>query len=350
MQMLVQPTVRELPGRAASWERASVTEGMARVDAMMEAACNGGRNDLLGGIARRHLGSGGKRVRARLALASVAALGGDAHEAVPWAAACELLHNATLVHDDLQDGDAVRRGQPAVWVEYGPAQAVNAGDLLLMLPFLVLDQLEVPGKLRWRLTRTLAGHAAAAARGQAQELGLLSAQEIGWDAYLDAVSGKTSALFRLPVEGASLLAGFRVPEAQRIATVFGKVGVLFQLQDDVVDLYGEKGRGAPASDLREGKVSALVVEHLARHPEDREWLLGVLRAPRAATPDVDVERVCERFRVGGALAGVCRRIEEQASDLASSVVLATFPELRTLALELVDTILGPARAIARAYA
>ena len=76
-------------------------------------------------MVREHLDTGGKRLRARLAIAACQALGGRAEDAIDWAAAVELLHNASLVHDDIQDGDRTRRGKPALWARYGPAQAIN---------------------------------------------------------------------------------------------------------------------------------------------------------------------------------------------------------------------------------
>ncbi|MCA9571733.1 MAG: polyprenyl synthetase family protein, partial [Myxococcales bacterium] len=99
------------------------------VESLLLDLATGERFERLGVIAREHLATGGKRLRARLALATMQALGGDRREAVPWAAAAEMLHNATLVHDDLQDGDAVRRGHPAVWARHGANQAINVGDL-----------------------------------------------------------------------------------------------------------------------------------------------------------------------------------------------------------------------------
>jgi geranylgeranyl pyrophosphate synthase len=117
--------------------------------------------------------------------------------------------------------------------------------------------------------------------------------------------------------------------------------VLFQLQDDVLDLYGEKGRGAPGSDLREGKVSALVVEHLMMHPGDGPWLRALLALPRDRTPDDEVLRAMERFRTAGALRGVLGRIRHEAYGMASAPELRGAPALRELAWELACVALKP---------
>ena len=317
-------------------------EALPETEALMDDLATGGGDDLAGRMVREALDGGGKRLRARLALAALEALGGSRRQGVAWAAACELLHNATLVHDDLQDGDATRRGRPTTWARHGAAHAINAGDLLLMLPFLALERLPAPPERRWAVAATLARHAAATVRGQTAEMALSAGRAApAWDEYRRAAEGKTGALFQLPVEGAALLAGRAPAEAQALAAAFRTLGVLFQLQDDILDLYGDKGRGRPGDDLREGKTSALVVEHLALHPSDGAWLLELLALPRDATPDDGVAHAMERFREGGALERVLGRIDEEARAAASCPALAAEPALAEIAGELAHVALAP---------
>ena len=316
-------------------------EGLAEVEELMLLLAGDPATDLAARMACEHLGTGGKRLRARLALAALEALGGARPLGVGWAAACELLHNATLIHDDLQDGDTTRRGRPSTWRRFGAAQAINAGDLLLMLPFLAVERIPAPAERRFPLATAVARQATVTVRGQTAEIALGTAGEVEWDDYRGAVEGKTGALFQLPVEGAAILAGFEPAEARTLAAGFRGLGVLFQLQDDVLDLYGEKGRGAPGSDLREGKVSALVVEHLMMHPSDAPWLRALLALPRDATPDDEVRRAMERFRVAGALRGVLGRIRHEAYAVASAPELGRAPALRELAWELACVALKP---------
>lgn len=336
------------PATAAARLRSDA--GLAEVEAAMQQMADGGAGDVAGAMVREHLRTGGKRLRARLALAAADAFGVPRERAIPWAAACELLHNATLVHDDLQDGDTTRRGHPTTWVLHGAAQAVNAGDLLLMLPFLAIDRVSAPAEQRLALSAALALQATRTVRGQAAELALNAGGQADWDAYRAAVEGKTGALFQLPVEGAALLAGRSRDEARTIAESFRAVGVLFQLQDDVLDLYGEKGRGMAGSDLREGKASALVVEHLDLHPHDGPWLRGLLALPRDRTPDAEVERAICRFREGGALDRVLARINQEAWRVASCPALRVEPALRELAAELIAVALAPVAHLGAAVA
>lgn len=316
--------------------------GMDDVEHLLHELATGSRFERLGVIAREHLTTGGKRLRARLALATMEALGGDRQAAVPWAAATEMLHNATLVHDDLQDGDAVRRGQPAVWARHGVNQAINVGDLMLILPWRALEHLDCDPGRQWLLARQLARCAEEVVRGQSAELDLLPRRRLDWEAYREAAEGKTAALFALPIYGSCVLAGCDPAEASVYARELRSVGTLFQIADDVLDLYGDKGRGEPGADLREGKVSALVVEYLRLHPDARDALIGLLELDRDDTPTDRVAAMIATFREGGALDAVWERLRAIETGVRQSS-LAQVPTLHRVALDLVDRALAPIR-------
>jgi geranylgeranyl diphosphate synthase type I len=315
------------------------------VKALMLRLAAGQRFERLGAIVQEHLFTGGKRLRARLAIESTEALGGTKSVATAWAAACELLHNATLVHDDLQDSDPMRRGHFTVWVRHGQAQAINAGDLLLMLPFIALEEIPASDGVRWHLSRAIARRAEQTVRGQSMEMCLLSSGQWSWDAYASAARGKTSALMALPVHGAAILAGREPEAAERIADPFLDLGLLFQIQDDVVDLFADKGRGERGGDLREGRVSALVAEHLRLHPGDTAWLVDLLRRSRDETADSDIDRVAERFERGGTLAAVVRRLQDLQASIERSEALDGEPRLRRVAQKLIQLSLSPVRTL-----
>ena len=325
------------PRRRAFWSGDHLDE----VEALMRALASGPRLDRVGTVLREHLQTGGKRLRARLALGAMEALGGPREAAIGWAAACELLHNASLIHDDLQDGDRMRRGQPAAWAKHGEAQAINAGDLGLMLPYLALREVPCTGEVKWELSECLADHATRVVRGQADELDLLAMRRLSWPAYIRSVQGKTAALFALPVAGAARIAGLRGDDARALGEAFEPIGALFQIQDDVLDLYGDKGRDQVGSDLAEGKVSALVVEHLRLHPRDEAELVALLSAPRQATAADAIDDMIARFRDGGALDGVWSRLRDIEDGVVHSPVLGAWPRLQAVAVELVAQAISP---------
>ncbi len=321
--------------------------GLADVEGLMQRLAVGKAHDHAATIILDHLASGGKRLRARLALAANEALGKKASDAVAWAAACEMLHNATLVHDDLQDGDRVRRGRPTSWVTFGSAQAINAGDLMFQLPYAAISTLVTDDGVKWRLASILARQSSQVIRGQVDELEMTTRMEISWPVYDQAIIGKTSALFELPVEGAAVLCGHSDVEAAQLTRPFRALGMLFQMQDDVLDLFADKGRESRGSDVREGKVSALVVDHVTRHPSERDWLVGILKTPREQTTQQMVDQVIERFQKGGALQGVCERIDKESSRAVNAPELAATPRLATLMRELVKVIVEPIAAVMR---
>jgi geranylgeranyl diphosphate synthase, type I len=279
----------------------------------------------LGQIGLYHLQAGGRRLRARLALAATAALGGEPQHAIGWAAACELLHNATLVHDDVQDGDRMRRGRETVWAKYGLSQAINVGDLMLMIPLQALERTELAADKKWQLAMIYSRSAEAVVRGQSGELSLPSllsdARLRG--AYEKVVQDKTSALFTLPVQGAALIAGRSLEEVQKSATMVTKLGVIFQICDDLLDFLDRKGRGAAGEDLREGKVSSLIVQYLAQNGPDGE-LNEFLLMPRQQVSSEKVEYWKRRLGDSGAV----EQTKAWARDLGSELErgLATWGE------------------------
>lgn len=317
--------------------------GLEAAEALMERLVAGDRRALLGAMATDHLATGGRRMRARLALGAAAALGMSPEPVAPWAAAVELLHNATLIHDDLQDGDRIRRGRPTVWAQHGMPQAINAGDLLLILPIRAIAALQsgprpAPAEVCWRLASALTRAAEETVRGQSLEMELRPARRLSFADWERAAAGKTGALLGLPVEGAALLRGLSDRTAASLSACFARIGLIYQMGDDVSDCFGRKGRegrGQPGSDLREGKVSALVSAHLALHPGDTADLLALLDLPREQTPEDRVGEMIARFERGGALRAVRDRMDRLGREVLADPTLTAIPDLRRVAAGLV---------------
>jgi geranylgeranyl diphosphate synthase type I len=304
-------------------------------------------------IARGPIEHGGKFVRAELVRATGAALGAHPSALVPFAAACELLHNASLVHDDVQDGDSMRRGRPTVWAEHGVAQSITAGDLLLMLGTLAVDSPTYPLDVRWALSKAIARRSALTASGQSLELWLTGHPNLAetnngataMTVFELAAEGKTGHFFALPVEGAAIAAGRSAASARALGDATLRLGVIYQIRDDLLDLYGDKGRGSVANDLREGKFSALVAAHLDVRPCDRDWLTAVLTTDRQRTTDADIARVLAAFEQSGAPQLAFDRIETHLHDLARDPALAAEPALRAVIHALAHRLVAPLRAL-----
>lgn len=344
------PTVKTAPAaRARTLAPLFLDDGdlLERVESRMRELAGNRATDFGTRMVHEHLETGGKRIRASLALSACQALGGRADYAVDWAAAVELLHNASLVHDDIQDGDQTRRGKAALWARYGSAQAINAGDLLLMLPFRALGR--YPAKQQADLVQILAEYGERTARGQIEEHALTASAGSGWGAYFSAVSGKTGTLFALPVRGAAELAGVPADYASDLARTFATIGVLYQLQDDLLDLFDAKGRGARGSDIYEGRLTSVVLTHVDLHPNDSAELFAVLGKPRDQTTAREVGQIIDRFVEDGATHQLLERIERLASELLAADALRAAPGIRAVAQELVDRVLAPLEIVEGAH-
>lgn len=238
-------------------EREGVQAALARMIGRPEGVAPAEARDHLRTMLETALGSGGKRLRALLPPAMVRAAEGPVAAAHQLGAAIELVHNGTLVHDDIQDGDELRRGQPTLWRLHGQAQAINAGNALLVTPLTALAAAgdlgsagSLPADTGARLAAMLGQALCETIAGQ---VGDLDAHGNRTDLRrLESVAmAKTAPLFGVAIEGTGLLLGrHRREAAQRAAQA---LGLAFQLRDDLLDLLGTKGRGAAGSDLREGK-------------------------------------------------------------------------------------------------
>lgn len=226
--------------------QAYLAESAQRVDAALERLLPpaGAPPRGLHAAMRHLLFPGGKRLRPALAFAAAEAVGGQPERALPLAAAVELVHTYSLVHDDLpcMDDDDERRGRPTVHVAYGEATAVLAGDALLAAAFETLAQAPGDAARTVAALRELA-HAAGAAQlvgGQADDLDFDPARVD--EAWVDSVHRrKTAALFAAAACGGARLAGAGEPELERLRRFALATGVAFQIADDVLD--DEPGAG-----------------------------------------------------------------------------------------------------------
>ncbi len=317
-----------------------------RLECHMLTLVSGERFERLGAIVHEHLFTGAPKPRGSLALAATAALGLDEERQVGWAAACALLHSAGLIHDDIQDRSRYRRGGYSVWVRHGSAQAINAGDLLLMLPTLAIDGLDVDAELRWALSLATSRRAVETVRGQSLEMCLMSSRRRDWSSYIEAVEMKTSAMFALPVHGAGLLAGWSEERAERIATRFQRIGLMRQLAGELIDLYGRR-KPLYGAYVREGRISGLVVEHIARDPKGLDTLGPILAKAPEDTRDEDVAAFAEHVDASGSRSAVIDRIERLCTEVHEDDVLAEEPALAAVAHSMASAVVTSVDASSR---
>jgi geranylgeranyl pyrophosphate synthase len=203
----------------------------------------------------------GKLFRGRLALAAARFFQLETEVALQLACATEFIHNASLIHDDIQDQDEMRRNRPTIWRKYGANSALLLGDLFLSKAYEALGAIGASHH-RGRFLNGLMGEKVSQLiQGQSDELEHQGDLDLPFSTYEQIAMSKTSVLLSFPVEAVLLLAGRPDPERQRIKRTFDQFGLAYQIHDDIVDLCApRKGRDQAGSDVREGRTSALILK------------------------------------------------------------------------------------------
>lgn len=213
----------------------------------------------------------GKRVRPLLCLLACAAAGGDPTQAVPAAAGLELLHNFSLLHDDIEDASPTRRHRPTAWTIFGMPQACNAGDGMFSLAhaaFYRLSRRGVSAELTLAALERFSATCIHLTEGQYLDMAFEGRLDVTVDDYFAMIAGKTGALLAAASEIGALLAAAPPPVVAAYARFGAALGRAFQLRDDVLGIWGDEevtGKSA-ASDILSKKKSLPVLIGLA-HPE-----------------------------------------------------------------------------------
>jgi geranylgeranyl diphosphate synthase type I len=211
----------------------------------------------------------GKRIRPLMVLLTTAACGADWRPSLPAAAAVELVHNFSLVHDDIQDNSPKRRGRPTAWVRWGAPMAINVGDALFVLSNqATLDLLPShPAVTVARAASILHDTCLDLTRGQFLDMSYEERQDLTVDDYWPMVGGKTAALLSACCHIGALLGGADEAKQEAYRSFGYELGLAFQVQDDILGIWGDEaltGKSA-ASDLVEGKNSLPVLYGLSQN-------------------------------------------------------------------------------------
>jgi geranylgeranyl pyrophosphate synthase len=288
---------------------------LARVEQRL-ATLAAGHGPILAEHAGATIAAGGKRLRPLLVLLAAGPAGDRSDDLVAAATAVELVHSATLVHDDVLDAAPLRRGLPTVWAQGGRDLAVATGDLLFSRAF---SELVATGSLA--AVRTLSHAGSALAEGE-----LLQRQD-AWNAgvpverYLHRCELKTARLFEASCELGALAAGAVASVVAALGSFGRRIGLAFQILDDVLDVSGDAARTGKhrGTDLLDGTVTLPLI--LAR---DRDRELATIDLRTIVTTQRAGE-LCERIEATGALA--------EATEQALDIVDEAKEELAGLALD-----------------
>ncbi len=250
----------------------------------------------------------GKRIRPVLTLLSCEACGGNCACAVPAAAAIELLHNFSLIHDDIEDRDELRRGRPTLWKLWGEAQAINAGDAMFAFAHIALLRSVERGVPAERVVRAMRAFDDMCVRltiGQHLDLSFESRSQVTADEYMRMIEGKTAALTSNACEIGALIGGADDAIVQRFADFGRWLGISFQLQDDILGIWGDPAvTGKHDSDLAHGKKTLPVL-----HAAERDGRIYDRYLNAAALSNDEIQAVREMIEAAGG-----RAHAEQAAE------------------------------------
>lgn len=227
--------------------------------------------------------SQGKRIRPLLVLLTAEAAGGRWQSALPASTAVELLHNFSLIHDDIQDNSPLRRNRPTVWVKWGMPQAINTGDVMFTLAFMAVQGLaaSLPAHSVLEASRILQETCLLLTQGQYLDISYEDKPSLSIDDYWRMIGGKTSALLSCCTQLGALAGGASEGQVAYFKEYGYSLGLAFQVLDDWLGIWGDvalTGKSAE-SDLVSGKKTLPVLHGLSLGgPFARRWLQGNITA------------------------------------------------------------------------
>jgi geranylgeranyl pyrophosphate synthase len=285
--------VSTMPGVAIGDLLALVRDDLSAVEAKMRESM-AGQHESLSAATEHLLASGGKRVRPAVALLTARMLGGEPAHAVSLAAAIEMLHTATLVHDDLIDGALLRRGIPTLNAQWSPAATVLTGDYLFARAAELAAETESV-----RVMRVFARTLMVIVNGEINQL-FVSRGQAAREDYYQRIYAKTASLFAVAAEAGAIVSRAAEPVVQSMRLFGREVGMAFQIVDDILDFTSDEARlGKPVgSDLRQGLFTLPALCYLEQHPGDHD--ITSLMNGRAGDAEV-VHRVVKAVRDSGAV-------------------------------------------------
>ena len=232
------------------------------------------------------LDRGGKRWRPALFLLICEALGKDSDYCLDFSIIPEVIHNGTLVIDDIEDSSKLRRGKPCTYKIFQTDIAVNAGNAMYYLPLLPLmaQKAKLTPEMERDVYEVYVQEMINLSMGQAMDIawhrGIANADELGEEDYLQMCAYKTGTLARMAAEIAAVLAGANKPLVEKLGRFAESIGVAFQMQDDILDITGvefAKKKGGVGQDITEGKRSLMVIYTLKKaNSADKKRLIEIL--------------------------------------------------------------------------
>ncbi len=287
------------------------------------------------------MSGGGKRIRPTLVMLSCEAFGGNAQDALPAAAAVEMFHNFTLLHDDIMDNASVRRGKPSVAAEWGDNVAILSGDAMMIYSYRLLSQ--VPAHLLPRVMEIFTTTALQVCEGQQYDMDFETRQKVSVVEYMNMIELKTSVLLAGAAAIGAVLGGASDADSRKIYRYALELGLAFQLQDDLLDSYGreeELGKKI-GGDILEGKKTCLMLNAMSRATEEDREGLRHTHLDDKLSPQEKIARVKEVYDRYDVPRMINQQITTRFDRALSILSTLEIPEERTVYLkEFAENLMG----------
>ena len=235
--------------------------------------------------------SGGKRLRPYMVLKSCQILGGKSKDAMPAAGAVEMIHNFTLVHDDIMDNDEIRHGVPTVHNRYGMPIAILAGDVLYSKAYQTISDSHLPSSRTSELVKRLAKACVDVCEGQLLDIGMAESKKIPTQSqYINMIGKKTAALFDVSCAMGAICANGKTKQIENLSSFGRNLGIAFQITDDLIGVMGDpKVTKKPVgNDLREGKKSLPILLAIKKAKgKDKQAILKCFGNSKANKKDLE---------------------------------------------------------------
>lgn len=281
--------------------------------------------------------AGGKRFRPFLTMVSCQSVSGDPEKALPLAAGLELIHNFTLVHDDIMDHSVLRRNLPAVHVKFGEPAAILAGDLLFAKAFEAVLSTSIDFPVFKQLQQDFIDCIIAICEGQQLDMEFEVRKTVTEQEYLEMISKKTGALFELSAKGGGLVGGGTSQQVAALQTYGMTLGLAFQIWDDYLDMSSTKtmlGKDI-GNDIRNGKKTLIAVHSLTHATGRQKKLLDDCFGNRDAS-EHDVALVYDLFRQLGSVDYAQQRAMQFVTQAKEALSVLKQSEAKELLYQLIE--------------
>ena len=241
--------------------------------------------------------AGGKRLRPCISMISCESVMGDVKRVMPFAVALELIHNFTLVHDDIMDKSHLRRNLPTVHIKFGEPTAILAGDLLFTKAFEVMHEISDDSSVFKRMNFGLVNCVREICEGQQLDMEFEKKKDVSEKEYLEMIRKKTAVMFKFSAEGGAILGGGKKEEIRALREYGEYLGLAFQIRDDYLDMSSDEGTLGKdtGNDNRNGKKTLIAVRSISNAIGDDRKLLEKIFGNVDAS-DQDVKRVYDLFK------------------------------------------------------